>query len=225
MGRDKRTKNAGYGGRDPGQHVAIPHAILTDPAYLELDHAARSLLIEFALQFDGRNNGQLRASQAYLLPRGWKSADTINRAKRQLADALFIVETVKGARPNKASWYAITWQDLARSDKYDAGTEAVFNEARNKRRMRQMPATVRKQSREELYAKWNTQNTTPTPMIGVGGASIAPTIGVEARPIAPIVGAMRVQNAVVSTPIIGDLSRSHHLHGGGERCARATSLH
>lgn len=224
MGRDRRKKEIGYGGRDPGKHIAIPHVILNDPAYLNLDHAARSLLIEFALQFDGRNNGSLRASQAHLLTRGWKSADTINRAKRQLIEALFIVETVKGARPNKASWYAVTWQDLARSDKYDAGAEALFNEARTMRRARQTPAANRKPTRDELYAKWRPKNAALTPMIGADAPPITPIIGLEAPAIAPTIGAIQGPNAGSSTPMIGDLSRSHHLQGD-RRAARALSLH
>lgn len=42
-------------------------------------------------------------------PRGWKSEDTLNKAKRALLDSCLIVETRKGQRPNKCSLYALTW--------------------------------------------------------------------------------------------------------------------
>jgi hypothetical protein len=45
----------------------------------------------------------------------------ITRAKRELKEAGFINEMVKGHRPNKASWYAITLQTLDRLQGYDHG--------------------------------------------------------------------------------------------------------
>lgn len=44
--------------------------------------------------------------------RGWKSKETLNNAKKELLGACLIVETVKGARPNKCSLYALTWYAL-----------------------------------------------------------------------------------------------------------------
>ena len=73
---------------------------------------ARALLFELARQFVRDNNGRFLASGAYLAKRGWKSADVITRAKRELLDAGFLFETVKGHRPNKASCYAVTWRTL-----------------------------------------------------------------------------------------------------------------
>jgi hypothetical protein len=52
-----------------------------------LGHPARSLLLELARQFVRDNNGRLLASRAYLAKRGWKSADVIDRAKRELLEA------------------------------------------------------------------------------------------------------------------------------------------
>lgn len=72
------------------------------------------------------SDGRLLASAAYLSKRGWKSADVITRAKRELLQAGFIHETVKGHRPNKASWYAVTWQALDRVPGYDAGAAEAF---------------------------------------------------------------------------------------------------
>jgi len=123
-GRNRGRK--GDSGRDPGGFVALPWAVLDCPAYAALSHPARSLLMELARQYVRDNNGRLLASRAYLATRGWTSADVIQRAKIELLAAGFIHETVKGQRPNRASWYAITWQALDRLDGYDAGAAATF---------------------------------------------------------------------------------------------------
>jgi len=122
MGIDKSKR--GYrrdSGRDGGGFVAMPWSVLDCPAYALLSHAGRSLLMEFARQYVRDNNGRLLASIKYLSKRGWRSADVIQRAKKELIEAGFIYETVKGHRPNKASWYAITWQNLDKHSGYDAG--------------------------------------------------------------------------------------------------------
>ena len=88
-------------------------------------------LEDIARQYVRDNNGRLLASGKYLSKRGWRSADVIQRAKKELIDAGFIYETVKGHRPNKASWYAITWQDLDKHHGYDAGTFEGWRDARS----------------------------------------------------------------------------------------------
>jgi hypothetical protein len=123
-GRTGRTK--GDRGRDAGGFVALPWSVLDSPAYALLGHPARSLLLELARQFVRDNNGRLLASRAHLAKRGWKSADVIDRAKRELLEAGFIVETVKGHRPSKASWYAVTWRLLDPHPGYDPGVKATF---------------------------------------------------------------------------------------------------
>lgn len=123
-GRNKGQK--GDTGRDPGGFVALPWTVLDCPAYALLSHPARALLFEFARQFVRDNNGRLLASAAYLSKRGWKSSDVITRAKRELLDAGFIFETVKGHRPNRASWYAVTWRTLDKLPGYDTGAALCF---------------------------------------------------------------------------------------------------
>ncbi len=113
-------------GRDDGGFVALPWSVLDCPAYTSLSSSARSLLLEFARQFVRDNNGRLLATRAYLLKRGWKSSDVVHRAKNELISAGFIFETVKGHRPNKASWYALTWYSLDRLPGYDHGAVESF---------------------------------------------------------------------------------------------------
>lgn len=123
-GRNKGRK--GDTGRDPGGFVALPWSVLDCPAYARLSHPARSLLWEFARQAGNDNNGRLLASRAHLAARGWNSAGVIDRAKSELLAAGFIHETVQGHRPNKASWYAVTWRTLDRHPGYDVGAAETF---------------------------------------------------------------------------------------------------
>lgn len=121
MAKDTNTKVRG-GSRDGGSFLALPWSVLDSAAYKALSHPARSLLLDVGRQYMGANNGQLLTSMRKLKERGWTSSDTVNRAKKELVSAGFLYETVKGHRPNKASWYAITWFALDRLPGYDPGT-------------------------------------------------------------------------------------------------------
>ncbi len=142
-------------GREGGRFIALPHSVMEAPAYLRLSHPARALLLEFALQYRGDDNGRLLCSEAHLKKRGWKSNGVITRAKRELLEAGFIFQTVQGHRPNKASWYAVTWQLLDKLPGYDPDTAKTFERG--------------------AYRKINGL----TPSHGVAGASIGLSNGVE----------------------------------------------
>lgn len=172
MANARNRGSKGDSGRDAGGFVALPWSVLDCPAYAALSHPARSLLLEIARQFVRDNNGRLLASAAYLAKRGWTSADVITRAKRELIAAGFIHETVKGHRPNKASWYAVTWRALDRLPGYDAGAA-------------------------ETFVRGAYQNASLRPSRGIGKPSIAPSPGVESAPPRPSPGAIR---GVFSTP-------------------------
>jgi hypothetical protein len=110
----KRNKKKYENGklRDGGQFVAVPHQVLNSSAYLSLGAYAVKLLFDLAVQYRGDNNGDLCASFKFMQARGWKSKETLQKAKNELLKVGLIVETRKGWRPNKASLYAITWFDL-----------------------------------------------------------------------------------------------------------------
>lgn len=154
MANGRNGKRAGSG-RDAGGFVALPWSVLDCPAYARLSHPARSLLLEVARQYVRDNNGRLLMSAAYLSKRGWKSSDVITRAKRELLDAGFIFETVKGRRPNRASWYAITWQTLDQIGGFDDCAAGEFDRS--------------------AYLK----------SVPIKNASLSPSHGVERPPIAP----------------------------------------
>lgn len=119
-------RNNAKSSREGGSFVALPTVVLKSDSYILLSHTAKALLLEFALQNRDDNNGRLLCSMRHLKTRGWRSADVVTRAKRELLDAGFIYETVKGHRPNKASWYAVTWYGLAGIQGYDYGAAAGF---------------------------------------------------------------------------------------------------
>lgn len=178
-GRNRGQK--GDSGRDSGGFVALPWSVLDCPAYAQLSHPARSLLLEIARQFVRDNNGRLLASRAYLASRGWKSAAVIDRAKRELIAARFIHETVKGHRPNKASWYAVTWRTLDRHPGYDHGAA-------------------------ETFVRGEYKNAPLSPSRGTERTAIGPSRGTESAPPVPSRGPIR---AITGTPSVP--SHGHHL--------------
>lgn len=181
MANARNRGSKGDSGRDAGGFVALPWSVLDCPAYAALSHPARSLLLEIARQFVRDNNGRLLASAAYLSKRGWTSTDVITRAKRELIAAGFIHEMVKGHRPNKASWYAVTWRALDRLPGYDAGAA-------------------------ETFVRGAYQNATLRPSRGVEGNAIAPSNGVGQPSPTPSRGPIRAFSVHLPTP-----SHGHHL--------------
>ncbi len=185
MGRERKVKGRDST-RDSGPFVATPWQVLDSAAYLGLSHPAKALLMELARQYVRDNNGRLLASRAYLQPRGWTSSDTVNRALKELVAAKLIHQTVMGHRPNKASWYAVTWRTLDRLPGYDAGAAESFERG--------------------AYAKQPLKNAVLKPSGGVGRPLIAPSGGVESTPVAPSGGAIKGVFGTPPTP--GD---GHHL--------------
>lgn len=179
--------------RDAGGFVALPWSVLDCAAYARLSKPARALLVELARQYVRDNNGRLLLTHDYLGPRGWSSADVIDRAKRQLLEGGFIHETVKGHRPNKASWYAVTWYCLDRIAGYDSGAVETFQRGAYKGLLK----VQTKPTRDELFRKWDTQK----------NAGLTPSNGAEAAPIAPSGGADRPR----PTPSRGAMRATLHL--------------
>jgi hypothetical protein len=124
-GRNPKRKNIDSS-RDAGGFIALPWSVIDCPAYRRLSLIAKCLLVEVARQYCKDNNGRMLLSRAYMSKRGWMSNDTISKAKLELTEAGFIYQTVMGHRPNRASWYAITWYSLDRLVGYDVGAETGF---------------------------------------------------------------------------------------------------
>lgn len=98
--------------RDAGGFLALPFSVIDSQAYLGLSPSAVKLLFDIAGQYRGYNNGKLYAAWVLMSKRGWQSQTTLTKAKNELLASQLLFETRKGARPNKAAWYAITWMAL-----------------------------------------------------------------------------------------------------------------
>ncbi len=192
MANGRNPKRKGDSARDPGGFVALPWAVLDCPAYGLLSHPARSLLLEMARQVVVDNNGRLLASRAYLAKKGWKSADVIHRAKAELIAGGFIFETVKGHRPNKASWYAVTWRKLGKSSDFDYGAERAFEQGAYKRNAALSPG----QRKSAILS----------PSGGTERAAIAPSDGTDRGAPGPSRGAIQGVFSPSAVP-----SSGHHL--------------
>ncbi len=170
-------------GRDGTTFVAMPWVVMDCPAYASLSHPARSLLWELARQFVRDNNGRLLATKAYLEQRGWRSADVIHRAKKELIAKSFIFETVKGRRPNKASWYALTWRNLDKLPGYDYGAVSSFERSAYRKNQ-----PIDKNA--PLYPPGRTRKAKIAPLEGVaatatnlGNGTIKPIFNLEPIPV------------------------------------------
>jgi hypothetical protein len=118
------------------RYAGIPHAALDSVAYQGATMSARCLLMELARQHNGSNNGHLQLSQQYLFKRGWKSADTISRAKEELIRRRLVVLTRLGGFNIGASKFALTWHHISnfvgleiKRGEYHPGLYLTFKES------------------------------------------------------------------------------------------------
>lgn len=108
-----------------GAVLIVPHCVLNSKAYTSLSSPAIKLLYDVAMQYNTFNNGALLSSWRHMSEkRGWSSADQLTKAKAELIDKSLIVQTVQGQRPNKASWYGLTWLALDNIKGLDDGITA-----------------------------------------------------------------------------------------------------
>lgn len=173
---NRRNSTKGDKGRVPGGFVAMPWAVLDCPAYMELSPNAKCLLMDVARQFVRDNNGRLLLSRAHMEKRGWRSVDMLTKGKKELMDAGFIFETVKGQRPNKASWYAVTWRLLDPHPSYDAGAALLFERGAYEKR--------HKSKNAQLIPSHGTEAALIAPPHGTGDALSVPPHGAISPPLA-----------------------------------------
>jgi len=93
------------------QFVRLFHRLLDDPQYIALSHPAKTLLVDVAMQYTGKNNGDLAITLSMMKKRGWSSNSTLNRALKKLIKAEWLILTRQGGR-HKCSLYALTWESI-----------------------------------------------------------------------------------------------------------------
>jgi hypothetical protein len=92
--------------------AGIPRIVMESDSYQSLSGGGVKLLLEFAYQFKGHNNGDLTTAWSVLSKRGWRSKDAIKRARDELLQAGLIIVTRSAALANpggKCALYAVTW--------------------------------------------------------------------------------------------------------------------
>lgn len=95
--------------REAGGFVAMPFAVLRSASFAALGAHAVKLLTDLLAQYNLRNNGDLSMSfEKTMRPRGWKSKDTLNKARQELIDAGYIVMSRQGGL-HRCSLYAVTF--------------------------------------------------------------------------------------------------------------------
>ena len=99
------------GRRESGPFAAIPFVLLESPEFAALSPKAVKLFIDLYTQYRGANNGDLTAAWRIMVRRGWKSRDTLERAKKELLGKGFIQITRQGGR-NLPTLYAVTFREI-----------------------------------------------------------------------------------------------------------------
>lgn len=95
--------------REGGGFVALPFALVRSSEFAALTSHGVKLLIDLLAQYNLRNNGDLSMSfEKTMRPRGWKSKDTLNKARQELVEAGLILLTRQGGL-HRCSLYAVTF--------------------------------------------------------------------------------------------------------------------
>lgn len=189
--------------------VRLPNVVLDSPGYRAASHPARSLLVDIARQFNGKNNGKLVACSKYLRPLGWKSSQTVAAAMQQLLELGLLVETRKGGFPNTASWFALAWRDLDHWQDLDINPKlfqrgsymqpppkaATTRSTANATEARRQAALARRQAKDGAAL---------VPMNGAKAPAITPRDGTKPATPAPLDGAIGPTARPSPTPLDGE---------------------
>ena len=120
-------------GLSPGDHYAlIPAKIAKSLAYRSLSASALRLLTLALTQYTGRNNGDIALTRSALQQYGYTSADTLNRALKQLRHAGLLELTRQGGLANGGkipNLYAVTWLPIPENLKLEIRTPAKASNA------------------------------------------------------------------------------------------------
>jgi hypothetical protein len=129
---------------------------------------------------------------------------------RELLACGLLIETRKGARPNKAAWFALSWLDLDQGQGLDIDPKLY---RRGDYMRPDMPAPISGNARtakapeaRKLVAhkrRAEKQNASLTPSNGSVKGRIAPSNGARAAILAPSNGAVRGTLEEPSTPLNG----------------------
>lgn len=94
--------------RGGGGFAPLPFVLLQSTELAALSPYAVKLLIDLLSQYRLSNNGDLSMAWVLMQKRGWRSKDTLNKARKELLDAGLIVTTRQGGL-HQCSLFAVTF--------------------------------------------------------------------------------------------------------------------
>lgn len=110
MAHKHRFKEAKLG-REAGGFAALPHCVLRSVGITKLSAHASKLLLDLLAQWRGDNNGTLCCAWVVMQTRGWRSRETLDRARRELVASDFLMVTRPGGN-HRPTLYALTFYRL-----------------------------------------------------------------------------------------------------------------
>jgi len=102
-----RNRQKAKGRREIGSFIAVPHAVLECANYASLSPRAVKLFFDIYGQYKGNNNGDFTMAFSVMKNKGWRSKDQLNKARFELLQKGFIVQTRQGWN-NHCSLYGVT---------------------------------------------------------------------------------------------------------------------
>ena len=76
----------------------MAYVVLRSQSFSRLGPHAVKLLMDLLAQYKGDNNGDLCAAWTLMQKRGWRSRDTLSKARRELLKAEWIIVTRQGGK-------------------------------------------------------------------------------------------------------------------------------
>ena len=89
-------------------YITIPNRCLVSENFSSLSPKACKLFLDVAAQCRGYNNGDLCITWSLMKKRAWKSQDTLAKAKKELLDKGWLIQTRQGGR-NRCSLFAFSF--------------------------------------------------------------------------------------------------------------------
>jgi hypothetical protein len=105
------TRQRMKGRRDTAPFHQIPTALVRSRCWWSLTPKAVKLFWDLYVQYSGRNNGDLSMTWSQMVARGWRSRDTLNRARHELLDHGLIIQSRQGGK-HFPSLYAVSIREI-----------------------------------------------------------------------------------------------------------------
>lgn len=86
----------------------MAYVVLRSQCFSRLGPHAVKLLMDLLAQYKGDNNGDLCAAWTLMKKRGWRSRDTLSKARRELLEGEWVTVTRQGGR-HVPTLYALTF--------------------------------------------------------------------------------------------------------------------